>query len=277
MAEVILNTIAIEPNRFKRDATLASDIERVLPRIKAAGFDGLEVWQYHVSGKSDCELESLKESADRLSIELKVLGAYPKFHLVGEEGKAEAENIVKLLDTSVKLGIPLIKFFFGSAKADKLTIEEKKLTEESFKVWAAAAAEKNIRLCAELHGNTFFDPVDNGEKFMQDNPEIEFGVCYQPYNFFDTNEAVLLADRFAGKIDHIHLQGRDNDMQSELLEESVIDYEALIHHLNKVAPNADLGIEFVKDCGAAPEEFDLEKVLNNASEDAEYVRSILCQ
>ena len=46
---LLFNTIMLEVNRWAADKTPTRPLADLLPAVAAAGFDRLELWQYHVS------------------------------------------------------------------------------------------------------------------------------------------------------------------------------------------------------------------------------------
>ena len=113
---------------------------------------------------------------------------------------------------------------------------------------------------------------------MADYPEIDFTICYQPYDFIDVDKALALADQFAGRISHIHLQAPQSPERGgmyELLEEGTMDYRRLLPHIMQANPGATMTLEFVKDCIQNDRPFDIAPVLASARRDAEFVESVL--
>lgn len=275
MVEIMLNTICLEPNRGLHDSNSACEISDLFPKIKEAGFNSLELWQYHISGKDTTELLDFKQKADMNGISLKVLGAYPTLHLDGKDGELETKHLIELTDKASMLGIPLIKFFLGKIKGSEISDKQLANTANNLRTWSETAKKHGIKLCAELHNNTLFDPVEAGECFLHKHAKLETGVCFQPYDFANTEEAVKLAKMFSGRIFHAHIQARNANGKLVSLENSPLDYSKVLPIIKDENPDADFSIEFVKDCQVKPEEFDIDHVLQNASQDLNFARKIL--
>ena len=283
MVNVTLNTIALEPNRFTSEKIPHLDITELLPKIADAGFTAIEMWQFHISGKTLDEVKAVRQLGDSMGLSFPVIGAYPLFHLEGEDAEKEKAIQMGLIERAEILGSPLIKMFLGKIKGSEITPEQIQLTEERLRSWTTAAKARNIRFCAELHDKTLFDPEETGEAFLARNPDLEMAVCYQPYDFQSTNAGLALADRFAGRIIHVHLQGHGPDKEYPIpwgqnlcsLEESAIDYSRLLPRINKANPGVTYGIEFVRGGMGPAEELDYDVALAEALRDKLFAEAIL--
>ena len=74
--QLLLNTIMLEVNRWTADKALTQPLAELLPAIRAAGFDALEIWQYHISRLDDDEFADLKSRLDDHALQTVALGAY---------------------------------------------------------------------------------------------------------------------------------------------------------------------------------------------------------
>ena len=78
---ILLNSIALEPNRWTTEKIPFYRLEELLEPIAQSGFRGIEVWQYHVSSLNEDAITDLTMQADDLGIDFPVLGIYPRLHL----------------------------------------------------------------------------------------------------------------------------------------------------------------------------------------------------
>ncbi|NQU10138.1 TIM barrel protein [bacterium] len=276
---LILATVALEPNRWSADHHPAGRLLELLGPVRAAGFDQLEVWQWHATTPSLAALREIRARADQLGVRFPYLAAYPKFHLDGEDARAEEHTQQELLERAEILGCRALKIMLGAGlKGGDATPEQLTLTADQFGRWYQAGKDRGLAMCAELHGNTMFDPVEAGERFLAEHPELDFTICFQARDFTDTAGALALADRFAGRISHIHLQaphGRHGGGGYDLLADGTLDYRRVLPHVLSKNPDATMTLEFVKDCLQPAGSFDLDRVLANARQDQEFVEKIL--
>ncbi len=274
----ILGTIAIEPNRWTAHRTPATDVLDALPRIRAAGFDKLEVWQWHVTSRTVSAIRGLRARGDELGVAFPYIGVYPFFTLDGIEDREQHRLLADVLDKAEILGARGLKIMLPcGVKGSTVTPAQMARIVDGFGRWYREARSRGIGMCAELHGGTLFDPIEAGERFMREHPELDFSICYQPIDFGNTDASMALADRFAGRITHMHLQApREAGGGYALLEDGRLDYRRLIPHILQRNPGTTFTLEFVKDClpvEGAP--FDVDRVLANASRDAEFVERVV--
>lgn len=275
----ILATIAIEPKRWTPYHEPGTDLIQVLPQIRAVGFDKLEVWQWHVTTRCVATIRDLKKKGDELGMSFPYIGVYPVFVLDGLDGLEQERMQADVLDKAEILGAQALKIMLGwTVKGSAITPDQMRLTVERFGRWYREARSRGIRMCAELHGGTLFDPVETGVRFMQDHPELDFSICFQPYDFIDNEKAMALADRFAGRITHIHLQAPQSKERGglyDLLEDGTLDYRRLLPHILRRNPAATMTLEFIKDCIQNDRPFDIAPILANARRDGEFVEQVL--
>lgn len=274
----ILATIALEPNRWTGTRTPRFTLEELIPRAAAHGFDKLELWQWHVSTRFLKAIRTIRAVGDAQGVTFPYIGVYPAFLLAGAEAREEERIQADILDKAEILGATTLKIMLGmGVKGSAATPDQVALIADRFTPWYRAARARGIAMTAELHANTLFDPVETGLAFLDAHPDLDLTLCYQPYDFTDTDRALALADRVAGRISHIHLQAPRSKARGggyDWLEEAALDYRRLIPHLLRRHPDATLTIEFVKDCLQPAAEFDLERVLENAARDGRFVESV---
>lgn len=275
----ILGTIALEPNRWTPYKESRTDLIEWLPRIREAGFDKLEVWQWHVTSRGLRAVRDLKAKGAELGVEFAYIGVYPAFTLQGADGREQERMQADVLDKAEVLGARRLKIMLPAGlKGSDATPAQVALVAERFGRWYREARSRGISMCAELHGGTLFDPLEVGERFMREHPDLDFSICYQPYDFQDTGKAIALADRFAGRISHLHLQApqpRDKGGMYDLLEEGGLDYRRLLPQVVRANPGVTMTLEFVKDCIQHDRPFDIPLVLASARRDGEFVESVL--
>lgn len=277
--KAILGTVALEPNRWTGKRNPKYSLMELLPLVRSCGFDKLEVWQWHVSTRYLKEMREVKAKADELGVSFPYIGVYPSFILEGLERREEERIQADVLDKAEILGTRALKIMLGvGLKGSDATPALVDQTAERFGAWFREAKSRGISMTAELHAHTMFDPVDCGLAFMRRYPELDFSICYQPYDFTDTAKALALADQFAGKISHIHLQApqaKEKGGKYDLLEEAALDYKKIIPHILRRNPAATMTLEFVRDCIQNDGPFNLPPVLENARRDGLFVEKIL--
>ncbi|MCZ7648530.1 MAG: TIM barrel protein [Planctomycetota bacterium] len=272
----LLNSIALEPNRWTKDKIPRFDLaDELLPRIAKAGFTRIEVWQHHVSEKSLDEVRAVAARGKDLGLNFPVVGAYPNFHLEGELAERARRYNHELLERAKLLGARWIKCFLGRVKASEITPEQLERTTKHAGEWVAAGQALGFRFSAELHGGTMFDPFECGEAYLAEHPEWEMRYCFQPYDMTDTGASLALIERLGARIVHAHFQGR-NAQGFCRLAEADIDYDRVVKALAQANPEFLPSIEFVKHGFVKEgEPFDFDAALSDALADAEFIEARL--
>jgi len=268
---ILLNTIALDPNRWTEEKIPYFKLTDLLPAIAGHGFSDIEIWQYHVDRLSRPEVEALRSVMEARGVSARVLGIYPRIHLTGEERRNELSHVVRLLDTARFLGADMVKLFVGSVASGRLDAEGLEQSVSFLKEMSERAESRGIRLTGETHANTLFDTVSSTLGMLEQLHASNFGACFQPYDA-SLPGATGAFTALRAWIWHLHFQGRKEGAIS-LLEEADLDYAEYTRFVARSGFSGYLCIEFVKDCVVpSPELLDVEKVLANAEKDREFVR-----
>lgn len=272
----LLNTIAIEPNRWTPDKIPARDVGELLPAIRASGFEHLEIWQYHFSRKSNDEIKALRSAAAAQGLDLVVAGVYPSFHLEGDESDSARREMYGVLDRVALLGAQWVKFFFGRMAAREMTPRQLELTDSRAHAWINyGRREHGLSFCAELHGGTLFDPFEYGRKYIANHRDLDLKVCWQPYAG-DTLERCLKIIRELGpEIAHAHFQPSNAHGRCHL-PDADLDYRQIVPALQTASVAFMPSIEFVPGGFASTEKpFSLDAALADAASDAQWIDILL--
>lgn len=275
MASLLLNTIALDPNRWTAEKQPYFELEALLAPVAAAGFRALEVWQYHLSTLDEAGVETLGDRARSLGVTFPVVGMYPMLDLDGEAQARERKAIHTLVQRAEGIGARAVKMFagrLGSAEADATGTERSVAFTREL---VALADEHGLGLTAETHPDTLCDSVPATRRFLGAVADERLHLCYQPFDFTSTERTVADYRALREHVVHVHLQGRRDDEMS-LLEEADIDYGAFLRTLDADGFDGVLSIEFVKDCVVErPADFDLDRVLANARHDRVFVKAAM--
>jgi sugar phosphate isomerase/epimerase len=271
-----LNTVAIEPNRWTKERIPARDLVELLPAIRDAGFEHLEVWQYHVSRKSDSELGSLRDAAGKLGLDMPIVGVYPQFHLEDEEADAARREMYRALDVAALLGAKWVKFFFGRVAAREMEPRQFELTDARAHAWIGyGRQEHGLSFCAELHGGTLFDPYESGRTYVAKRPELGVKICWQPYSGEDLKRTLEIIRDLGPELVHAHFQPSNKEGRCRL-PEAELDYRQIIPALQAANPQFIPSIEFIPGGFASADgTFSLDRALADAMGDARWVDELL--
>jgi 3-dehydroshikimate dehydratase len=188
--ELLLNTIALDPNRWTPEKVAHFDLVDLLPTIAEAGFDALEVWQYHLSRLTDERVAALGERARALGVTFPVVGFYPVLHLEREEREREWEEMAAMIARSAALGARVVKMFAGRLGSNEADDEAFERSVAFAQEMAEAAAEHGVTLTAETHPDTLCDSVPAARRFLDAVAAPNLRVCFQPFDFTRTEQTL---------------------------------------------------------------------------------------
>lgn len=273
MPELLLNTIALDPNRWTPEKVAHFDLVDLLPALAEAGFDALEVWQYHLSGLTDAQAAILGKRAHELGIMIPVVGLYPALHLEEEKREREWEQVEMLIARSAALGARVVKMFAGRLGSAEMDEEAFERSVTFARKMAEAAGAHGMTLTAETHPDTLCDSVPATRRLLDAVAAPNLRVCFQPYDFTSTEQTLADYRALREHVVHVHLQGRRADRIS-LLEEADLDYRTILGALAADGFDGVLCIEFVKGgIVERPEAMDVDLVLANARRDRAFVEA----
>ena len=272
--EILLNSIALEPNRWTKDKVPRFRLEELLGPVADAGFTAVEVWQNHAALLDASALRSLRSRADTLDVTFPIVGMYPQFHLEGKEREAQLRHWDEMAKVMEALDARILKLMPGCVASADMTPEVWDRSVEFVREALERTAHTGCLVPFETHGHTVADNPDALLRFFDDVGSDRLKVCWQPIDFSNTEKAVELYDRLAPHVMHVHLQGR-REMEISLLEESDLDYRWILEHILASGFDGYASLEFVRGCVVEkPEEFDLALVLSNAQRDRAFIEAM---
>ena len=273
--QLLLNTIMLEVNRWTADHQLTFPLIDLLEPIKKAGFDQLEIWQYHIAPLDRGELDELAGRLADLGLRARVLGAYPPLHLEGTEAEEARAELYRLVEAAAALGVSTFKIFPGRQASAALDPDTRSLSVDRLRELADELARHRMHLTMETHGNTLCDTLESTQELLDELASAEnVGLCFQPYTEHDTDAAIAAFDHLKAAVPHIHLQNRrQTDNSTSLLEEGDwIDFRRFLPHVRQAGFDQLLCLEFT--AGIFPPEgqpFDPQVVIDNAARDRDFI------
>jgi sugar phosphate isomerase/epimerase len=274
MIYLLLNSIALDPNRWTPEKTAYYKFDQLLKPIAESSFHFVEIWGFHILREEEKTITSFQKMGDSLGLQFPIIGMYPKLHLSGNDRQQEMEQVKKIFNDANILRTKIVKIFVGNLSTAKVTQAEYKRSVEFLSEMTNLAKSLGIIIAGETHQKTLFDDIKSSRKLLNDVKATNFKICFQPYNMYDTEQTLHDYEDLRDNVIHVHYQGRKDNIL-ELLEYSDIDYDALTRKLIESGFNGQISIEFVKDCVVKkPENFNLSLVLNNAKQDRDFVVKI---
>ena len=272
--QILLNTILIEPNRRAPDKTPRRPLSEHLPTFQRAGFQALEIWQYHVSTLDARGLANLSTHLNACALRPVVLGAYPSLHLDGPEGNEAMVQLGRTVAYASHLKSEIFKIFPGRVASQQLDAAARARSVKQLRQLAQQLAERSMHLTLETHGNTLCDTQQSTLQLFDELGTCDnVGICFQPYIEHDTDAAIQMYDVLRPYIRHVHLQNRRRvDGSITRLEEGDwLDYRRLLPHIRDNGFDGPLCLEFTAGM-TTPDSpnVDSSQALENAARDRDF-------
>ena len=273
--QILFNTIMLEINRWTEHHKITIPLIDMLEMLKTAKFNDLEVWQYHLSSLSKDDIKLFAEKLQELEMSAPVVSAYVSLHQKGTQAE-EMDNLIDhMIWSSAVLGSKILKIIPGNLASRKVDSEIWDLSVKRLKELSLKLADKDMALSLETHANSLCDTEESVMRLMNDLDELNnIGLCYQPFDDQNTDEAMKTFSRLYDYIIHIHLQNLpDKAAETTTFLETGgwMDYTRLLPHIKKAGYDGIFCLEFTE--GIFPpegEEFDPQTVIDNAVKDRHF-------
>jgi 3-dehydroshikimate dehydratase len=222
-------------------------IEELVPRIAALGFDAVEIFGGQIEGKSDDELRSLKDLADRNHLQILALAPYFSFTRDQAAYNESVERAQKLVRFSRLLGAPKMRTFIDVGPTG---VASAAATPEQWRqgikgLQTITALDRTISFVIETHPLTLADTIASTERVMTEANSPNLKVLFQASTFI--TEGVFKAfDALWPHIDHLHLHNHNPRNHSSWIEEGEIDHPALFKRLQESGYHGSASLEY---CG----------------------------
>ena len=271
MPHLLLNTLALDPNRWTPKKHPYYRLDTLLAPIAEAGFRGVELWQYHIARERKADVERLHDQAEALGLRVPVVGLYPRLHFYGLARREAWDEVQRVFAYAALLRAAIVKIFVGSKGTAQHTDAEYDRALTFLTDMTALAASHGLTITGEMHPNTLFDSLNACRRVHDAVQSDRLKICFQPYDFADTPQALADYEALHRHVVHVHYQGRRAGALTRL-EDADLDYDALTGSLAAHGFDGYLCIELVKDCIVDnPADFDLDLVLQNAQQDQDFV------
>lgn len=251
---ILLGTVLLEPNRWTPRKQPSFAVSTLVPAIRAAGFDGLELWENHAALADPAEQEALKH----LPLPVTVFNSYCTFDDAGAAGRQRAAQLVRAYRASG------VKFNFGRDP----TLVGTYLRH--LETWAAELPA-GCRLLCECHADTVLEEPDAAARILAPFAK-RVEIIVHPFG----GERAMLQrwlDRFGPAITHLHVADRNSERKHILLSEDADEVRGRLGLLRAAGFSGTWTIEFTKGVAQPPE--DLHELLRRAAADMAFIREHL--
>ncbi|MFT5366816.1 MAG: sugar phosphate isomerase/epimerase [Candidatus Latescibacterota bacterium] len=253
MAEILIGSILLDVNRWGNPKAPTYEVSAWTDRFKEAGFDGIELWEYHATLCSDAERDRLIAS----DFPSTLYNMYSEFDDASEAGRQVATEMI------TKLGSRGVKFNVGKDPA--LRAEYLK----NLRAWREAVPDSCMLMC-ECHPGTIVEEPEAAKEFFDalgvDGWEVMVH-CFIP------EQEVLKRwfDQFGDKVGQAHVQMRDDGRNILRLDEDPDRAQACLTIMYDAGFSGAYTIEFAKGTREPGENMD--DLWTAAKADLDFLRS----
>lgn len=251
--QIYIGTILLEKNRWTKDKTPTYRVSDWTDRFAEAGFDGMELWQWHATAVDDDERRALAASPCPVAI----FNAYAAFDAAGADDRNRAAELTR------QFGAKAVKFNVGRDP------DERAEYIDSLRQWRPLF-DDDVTLLCECHPGTIIEEPAAAKAFFDEADVPGVGVIVHAFNAVDTLQAWL--DTFGPAVRHAHLQMRD--------ERTVIPFSAkpdvatdAVEKLKRAGFDGSYTLEFTAGTQAPDETADL--LWTNALADKAFLEDLL--
>ncbi|MFW6146419.1 MAG: sugar phosphate isomerase/epimerase family protein [Planctomycetota bacterium] len=251
--KIYIGTILLEKNRWTKEKEPTYRVSDWADRFAEAGFDGMELWQWHATKVDDDERRALTAPPCPVAI----FNSYAAFDASG----AMDRNYAALLTR--RFGAKGVKFNVGKDPAKRGEYIE------ALRQWRPLF-DDDVTLLCECHPGTIIEEPAAAKAFFDEAEVPGVGVIVHAFNAADALEGWL--DTFGPAVRHAHLQMRD--------ERTVIPFSTkpdvaagAIEKLKRAGYDGSYTLEFTAGTQAPDETADL--LWTNALADKAFLEDLL--
>jgi len=190
---ILIGSILLERNRWKNPKTPSYQVSEWIERFIAAGFDGIELWEYHATLASLEEQRALEASP----LPITIFNTYAAFDESGEQARLTAAEFARRFNSKG------IKYNFGR---DPESLDTYRKALESWN----EQVPPGVRLLCECHPGSVLETPEAAAKFFEPYAPDRYQVIV--HGFFNPVAPLESWFRLLGpRITHVHVQMTDPD------------------------------------------------------------------
>lgn len=251
---IYLGTVLLEKNRWTADKTPSFKVSEWSPRIAAAGFDGLELWENHIAAAAPAEQIALRSVRPRVAI----FNTYVTFDDAGAAGRERAARLI----TDVRPDA--VKFNFGN----ETSLVSRYV--DNLRAWRARLPT-GCRLLCECHGHTVLETPARAAEILR---PLDFPVDIIVHAFgIDENELSAWCSFFGRSLTHIHAAWNVPGEGFKQLDGDAARNRARLEVLRTAGFTGTITVEFT--AGVAQPDENIDRLLATATSDLLFLRHAL--
>lgn len=256
---MLLGTVAIEPNRWgtvHADRRPTIRLGEWLDPIRAAGFDGLEVWEGHLRGVEPSEADAIL----RHELPVRVFNSY-----VSLDDPDDAAR-VEVADWARRTGATGVKCNVGNDSAAEADYAERLAS------WLADLPETASLLCECHQGISIAEDPAVARRIFERVGDVRMQAIVHTHDDADLLWAKF--DAFGDRIRHVHVNLLDfSAMTHPRLVDVDAELRSTVELLRQLGFRGSWTVEFV--AGLLGEDDRPDRLVAQAAEDLGVLRSVL--
>ena len=252
--KLYMGTISLEMNRQARAKGPTYCVSEWAGRFAQAGFDGMELWEYHATRCAPEELAALEAARPPVT----VFNSYAELDDSGREGRAVATALAQ------RLGAQGIKFNVGKDPA------ERDVYLASLRDWREQLPEDILLLC-ECHPGTIIEEVGEARRFFDDLGVAGWEIIVHPFNRLESLRPWF--DAFGPAVTLAHLQMRWEDRTIIRFDRRPERVREAVRIMRQAGFSGACTFEFTEGANALGE--NIEELWRNTLLDLAYLKEVM--
>jgi 3-dehydroshikimate dehydratase len=194
-------SIAYQQKKWSTPLVVETDLRDIIPRVRQAGYDGIEIWEPHLRGFDESGLRDLGSTLVEAGLAVPMISPYFNFTKSPDHIRDSLDLGRRLIETCQPLRPAALRCFTGTA-SHQATPKQWQGAADALRELATIAAAHGMFLALETHAWNLMDTVDSTFRLLDMVHHPALGIIFQPSTFAPDHLAAM--DRLRPHIRHIH-------------------------------------------------------------------------
>lgn len=249
---IYIGSILLEKGRWSADKTPTYRVSEWTERFAEAGFDGIELWEYHATLCSPEELGALEKSACPVAI-------FNSYASLDDDGEKDRQTVVEM---TKRLGASGVKFNVGKDPGAR------EHYVRNLRQWRDALGP-GVQLLCECHGGTIVEEPAEARRFF-DEVGGEWQIMVHAFSRPERLRGWV--EHFGSDVVHVHAH-LTSERRYILFEHASDRITEAIRVLREGGFCDSFTLEFTE--GTRTPDETIEGLWENAVRDLEFLRGVL--
>ena len=205
----------------------------LLPRLRAWGYAGIELWDPHAAAEPD--LAAFAALLRQHGLAVPMLSTYCNFTRSAESAATSLTEVHAAVARARALGAPALRVFTGNHRSADAAPEQWQRAGDALR--ALCDAHRDLAFCVEIHDWNLSDSVDGALRLLRLVERPNLRLVHHPSHFPDDIAGPLAA--FGERIAHVHATNPGGTLAS-----GTMDWSAVIAALRTARYDGWLSVEY---------------------------------